>query len=410
MLHYRKLHSSLGSANGCSNNFNLKKTMKKLIALLTIVVLTLATIIVPLSPTSAGENPLPSSGTPHGTGITHGTVINGASFNNYTDGYSGVTDERRFLIVINETTGTLYTNTSVPAAPGDLLKVSMFINNNGNADASGLRAFMRVPFFSQGTSISIGGYLRAENAVVDATNAAIKTISDAITIQSTTSSTINLAYIWDSARFIQMKQDLSDYNIYGCGYPVSTGCKDTKSLDYYVANPSAGRSLFAGSYDGTNLSNTSGIQLTSNGAANLTTIFDNTGQWSAGDRYLGVIQVWLVVGQADTVAPTFGGLQSATATGNTTVNLAWNAASDNKTAAGDILYDIYGSTTSGGQNFASGAQTFVAGPGVTSFTAYGLSAGTTYYFVVRARDTAGNRDGNTREMSATTLEQSNQSP
>jgi hypothetical protein len=102
----------------------------------------------------------------------------------------------------------------------------------------------------------------------------------------------------------------------------------------------------------------------------------------------------------DTTPPTFAGATTATATGATTIRLAWSAASDNTTAAGNIVYRIYRATTSGGQSFA--APTYTSTPGATSFIATGLSPQTRYYFVVRAVDQAGNQDANTVQVDATT--------
>jgi Fibronectin type III domain/CARDB len=102
----------------------------------------------------------------------------------------------------------------------------------------------------------------------------------------------------------------------------------------------------------------------------------------------------------DTIPPTFGGLVSATATSSTVVALQWNAASDNITSAANIVYLVYMSTTSGGENLS--VPNFTTLPGVTSYSVTGRSANTTYYFIVRAKDEAGNIDTNTVEKSATT--------
>ncbi len=103
----------------------------------------------------------------------------------------------------------------------------------------------------------------------------------------------------------------------------------------------------------------------------------------------------------DTTAPTFGGLVSATAASSTGISLTWNPATDNVTASSNIVYLIYMSTTSGGENFA--IPSFTTSAGATSFTVAGLNSSTTYYFVVRAKDEAGNIDTNTVEKFATTL-------
>ncbi|MBU1410048.1 fibronectin type III domain-containing protein [Myxococcota bacterium] len=102
----------------------------------------------------------------------------------------------------------------------------------------------------------------------------------------------------------------------------------------------------------------------------------------------------------DTTAPNFTGVISATAQSSSTILLAWNAAVDNVTPAGSIVYDIYHATNPGAQNFA--VPNFSTSPGASGYTVTGLSPSTTYYFVVRARDGAGNRDVNLIERSATT--------
>ncbi|MBI2931319.1 MAG: Ig-like domain-containing protein, partial [Planctomycetes bacterium] len=103
----------------------------------------------------------------------------------------------------------------------------------------------------------------------------------------------------------------------------------------------------------------------------------------------------------DTTSPMFAGGTSATAASMTSMVVEWDAASDNVDASSEIVYDVYMATSSGGQNFAS--PTATTGAGALSYTQIGLTAGTTYHFVVRARDTSGNRDSNTVEVFATTL-------
>ncbi|MFL5822464.1 MAG: hypothetical protein ACJ764_03385 [Solirubrobacteraceae bacterium] len=102
----------------------------------------------------------------------------------------------------------------------------------------------------------------------------------------------------------------------------------------------------------------------------------------------------------DTKAPVFAGLKSATACtpgpqrpGQTTpYNLSWDAASDNATPSSGIRYDIFMSTTSGGENFSQ--PNWTSAPGATSFRTPGLPSHGTVYFVVRALDRAGNEDSN----------------
>lgn len=100
---------------------------------------------------------------------------------------------------------------------------------------------------------------------------------------------------------------------------------------------------------------------------------------------------------SDTTPPSFSGLSSAAAASATSVTLSWSAATDETSS---VVYDIFVSTTSGCYNFGAPDQTTSAGD--TSAVVTGLAPNTTYFFVVRARDAAGNTDSNTTEMSAKT--------
>ena len=105
-------------------------------------------------------------------------------------------------------------------------------------------------------------------------------------------------------------------------------------------------------------------------------------------------------GGGDRTPPVFAGLQAATTCtpgpsrpGQTTpYHLTWKAARDKVTPRSQIVYDVFESTTSGGEDFAHPSWTTSAG--ATAFTTPGLPADRTVYFVVRARDRAGNEDHN----------------
>ncbi|NUR50503.1 MAG: hypothetical protein HOV71_20440 [Hamadaea sp.] len=97
-------------------------------------------------------------------------------------------------------------------------------------------------------------------------------------------------------------------------------------------------------------------------------------------------------GGGDTSAPTTPtGLTASGATANS-VNLTWNASSDNVGVTG---YDVYRATSGG--SFSQ-----IATASGTSYTATGLAASTQYQFYVRARDAAGNTSGNSATVTATT--------
>jgi hypothetical protein len=106
----------------------------------------------------------------------------------------------------------------------------------------------------------------------------------------------------------------------------------------------------------------------------------------------------------DTTPPEFDGLQQAFACtpgpqrpGQTTpFNLSWQAASDNVTPPSLIVYDIYLASTPRGEDYS--APTWTTSPGVTSYRTPGLPSHGSFYFVVRARDQAGNEDDNAVEQ------------
>jgi hypothetical protein len=100
---------------------------------------------------------------------------------------------------------------------------------------------------------------------------------------------------------------------------------------------------------------------------------------------------------AETIPPTFAGASSATG-GSNSVMLQWSAATDNVSTAAQISYLIYQASAAGGESYAT--PTYTTAAGATSYTVANLNPGSTYYFVVRAKDAAGNIDTNTNEKSA----------
>jgi hypothetical protein len=111
----------------------------------------------------------------------------------------------------------------------------------------------------------------------------------------------------------------------------------------------------------------------------------------------------------DRVPPVFAGLRSATTCipgpvrdGRTGVyHLRWPAARDNRTPQPRILYDIYQATSPGGESYTK--PTYQTRPGATSVATPPLPSTTSFYFVVRARDAAGNHDHNRRQQRGTNL-------
>ncbi len=105
----------------------------------------------------------------------------------------------------------------------------------------------------------------------------------------------------------------------------------------------------------------------------------------------------------DTTPPVFAGVGAVQSVTPNTAQLTWSTpATDNETATDEIVYAVYQSATAGGEVFTS-APVAVSDPGATNVTITNLASGSTYYWVVRAEDRAGNFDTNTVEISATTL-------
>jgi hypothetical protein len=105
-------------------------------------------------------------------------------------------------------------------------------------------------------------------------------------------------------------------------------------------------------------------------------------------------------GPTQTQGPTFAGLQSAATCIVLTAQvqprarsyrLAWTAATDPMTPSSQIVYDVYYSTTSGGEDFAH--PTWTSPAGATNLTVAVEQPGAAY-FIVRARDQAGVEDQN----------------
>ncbi len=99
------------------------------------------------------------------------------------------------------------------------------------------------------------------------------------------------------------------------------------------------------------------------------------------------------------VPPLFGGATQAIAQGQS-ITLYWAPATDNVTGGGSLLYDIYEATQDRGQDFSR--PSYTTQPGQVTFAVSGLAPDTKHYYVVRARDAAGNRDSNTAQVNATT--------
>ena len=120
-------------------------------------------------------------------------------------------------------------------------------------------------------------------------------------------------------------------------------------------------------------------------------------------RRLALFSIRVVTRATDATPPSFAGLKSAvqcfpgplTPGEQRPVSLSWNAATDNVTSSSKITYDIYMASMAGGENFSQRSWTT---QGATTFTTPDLPGGR--FFVIRARDQAGNEDHNTVERQA----------
>jgi hypothetical protein len=111
----------------------------------------------------------------------------------------------------------------------------------------------------------------------------------------------------------------------------------------------------------------------------------------------------------DRTPPVFAGLKSATTCipgpsgpGRTgSYHLSWDLATDNATPPKRIVYAVYQSTTPGSEDFSK--PTYTTARGVMSFDTPQLATDDSFYFVVRARDRAGNEEKNTIEREGQNL-------
>lgn len=101
---------------------------------------------------------------------------------------------------------------------------------------------------------------------------------------------------------------------------------------------------------------------------------------------------------ADTTPPSFQGVSTATAMGDDSIALTWDAASDDLSTTGQISYRVYAAIGTDPIDYASAR--VVTPSGATGATLTGLRAGLQYTVAVRAVDAAGNADSNPATQSA----------
>ncbi len=103
--------------------------------------------------------------------------------------------------------------------------------------------------------------------------------------------------------------------------------------------------------------------------------------------------------------PTFNGVATdpkSYTIDSTQVSISWPAATDDQSDSNRLVYYVYASTTTGGEDFTA-PPIVKSDVGFLTVPIADLLSNTQYYFVVRAVDEAGNIDTNTNELSLTTL-------
>jgi len=136
-------------------------------------------------------------------------------------------DERHFLraCFLNEEKGGCLTRTTqahsgpLEVAPGDELLISALVDNNGDpsgnqggqdtAVAQNCRVMFAFPTRQRKPTLHLSSYIFADNAVVDESRPALKTISDNFGFSSTTGKPIKLRYKPDSAYILQARYKLN---------------------------------------------------------------------------------------------------------------------------------------------------------------------------------------------------------
>lgn len=130
-----------------------------------------------------------------------------------------------------------------------------------------------------------------------------------------------------------------------------------------------------------------------------------------GDSYADLkgspVNITIVMVSLDQNVPAFIGSKSLEKISETSVSLSWEPAIDDVTPQDKIVYLIYQQTEP--FNFSEATNklstqnamepTYVTEPGATSYIITGLMPSITYYFLIRAKDEAGNIDTNTDVLS-----------
>lgn len=106
-------------------------------------------------------------------------------------------------------------------------------------------------------------------------------------------------------------------------------------------------------------------------------------------------------GRGDSKAPSFAGVVLTTPNDTDKVTLAWEAASDDNTPAQEMTYSVHYAQNA---DFAPSASTlYKKVEGETQLTITGLTAGSTYYFLVIATDRDGNESATYKYVMGATM-------
>ncbi len=111
-----------------------------------------------------------------------------------------------------------------------------------------------------------------------------------------------------------------------------------------------------------------------------------------------------VASPADITAPRFAGATVATVQTSSTVLVQWKPAQDNASTAAQITYQVFVSQSPDPTTFKFTKPNLTAKGNATSALVTGLDPLTTYFFIARAVDAAGNQDDNTHVLFGTTPE------
>lgn len=105
----------------------------------------------------------------------------------------------------------------------------------------------------------------------------------------------------------------------------------------------------------------------------------------------------------DDVPPVFGGIVAVENLSAETLDLTWNAASDNQSLPEDLVYRVYLSDSEDGHDFEVDEPWAESQPGATSVAVQDLESKTEYFIVVIAVDEAGNQSEPEPAVAVTTL-------